>query len=126
MVNNFMGFFDKLIKGDIENEEKKSAKKPSFAKATEGKGRPKKLKTELEPESKPKLEKRPEPLSAEAPTGAKEEKKEKKGPEAEGELAIDVYETKDEVVVETPLAGIDPKDVDISVENEVLTIKYVR
>jgi len=37
--------------------------------------------------------------------------------------AIDVYETKDEVVVETPLAGIDPKDVDISVENEILTIK---
>ncbi|MFA6410246.1 MAG: Hsp20/alpha crystallin family protein [Candidatus Buchananbacteria bacterium] len=37
--------------------------------------------------------------------------------------AIDVYETKDEVVVETPLAGIDPKDVEIAVENEVLTIK---
>ncbi|MFA6215262.1 MAG: Hsp20/alpha crystallin family protein [Patescibacteria group bacterium] len=37
--------------------------------------------------------------------------------------AIDVYETKDDVVVETPLAGIDPKDVDISIENDVLMIK---
>ncbi len=37
--------------------------------------------------------------------------------------AIDVYETKNDVVVETPLAGIDPKDVDISVENDVLTIR---
>jgi HSP20 family protein len=37
--------------------------------------------------------------------------------------ALDVYETKDEVVVETPLAGIDPNDVEISVENDVLTIK---
>jgi len=37
--------------------------------------------------------------------------------------AINVYETKNEVVVETSLAGIDPKDVDISVENDVLTIK---
>ncbi|MFA6254670.1 MAG: Hsp20/alpha crystallin family protein [Patescibacteria group bacterium] len=37
--------------------------------------------------------------------------------------AIDVYETKNDVVVETPLAGIDPKDVEISVENDVLTIK---
>ena len=37
--------------------------------------------------------------------------------------AIDVYETKDEVVVETPLAGIDPKDVEIAVENNILTIK---
>jgi HSP20 family protein len=37
--------------------------------------------------------------------------------------AVDVYETKDEVVVEMPLAGIDPKDVDISVENDVLVLK---
>ncbi|NUM25225.1 MAG: Hsp20/alpha crystallin family protein [Candidatus Buchananbacteria bacterium] len=37
--------------------------------------------------------------------------------------AIDVYETKDNVVVEAPLAGIDPKDVEISIENDVLTIK---
>jgi len=37
--------------------------------------------------------------------------------------AVDVYETKDVVVVETPLAGIDPKDVEIAVENDVLTIK---
>lgn len=37
--------------------------------------------------------------------------------------AIDVYETKDEVVVEAPLAGVDPKDVEINIENDVLTIK---
>jgi len=37
--------------------------------------------------------------------------------------AIDVYETKDSVMVETPLAGIDPKDVEVSVQNGVLTIK---
>lgn len=37
--------------------------------------------------------------------------------------AIDVYETKDEVVVKTPLAGVDPKDIDISIENDILTIK---
>lgn len=37
--------------------------------------------------------------------------------------AIDVYETKDSVMVETPLAGIDPKNVEVSVQNGVLTIK---
>lgn len=37
--------------------------------------------------------------------------------------AIDVYETKDAVVVEAPLAGVDPKDVEISIENDILTIK---
>lgn len=37
--------------------------------------------------------------------------------------AMDVYQTKDSVVVETPLAGVDPKDVNISVQNDVLTIE---
>lgn len=37
--------------------------------------------------------------------------------------AIDMYEDKDSVVVETQLGGIDPNKVDISIENNVLTIK---
>ncbi len=37
--------------------------------------------------------------------------------------AIDVYQDKDNVVVETPLPGIDPEKVDISIENDVLTIQ---
>lgn len=37
--------------------------------------------------------------------------------------AIDIYQDKDSVVVEAPLAGIDPNKVDISIENDILTIK---
>lgn len=37
--------------------------------------------------------------------------------------AVDVYQTDDEVVVKTPLAGIDPKDVEITVENDTLILK---
>lgn len=37
--------------------------------------------------------------------------------------AVDVYQDKDKVFVETQLAGIDPEKVDISIENDVLTIK---
>ena len=37
--------------------------------------------------------------------------------------AMDVYETKDAVIVEAPLAGIDPKDVKVTVENGVLTLQ---
>ncbi|MFA6525006.1 MAG: Hsp20/alpha crystallin family protein [Patescibacteria group bacterium] len=37
--------------------------------------------------------------------------------------AIDVYQTKDSVIVETPLAGVDPEKVNISIENDVLTIE---
>lgn len=37
--------------------------------------------------------------------------------------AIDMYEEKDNVVVEAQLAGVDPKDVDLSIENDMLTLK---
>jgi len=37
--------------------------------------------------------------------------------------AMDVYQTKDGVVVETPLAGMNPADINISVENDVLTVE---
>ncbi len=37
--------------------------------------------------------------------------------------AIDMYEEKDSVVVETQLSGIDPDKVDVTIENDVLSIK---
>jgi HSP20 family protein len=37
--------------------------------------------------------------------------------------AVDMYEDKDNIIVETQLAGIDPSDVTISIENNVLSIK---
>jgi HSP20 family protein len=40
--------------------------------------------------------------------------------------ACDVYEDADEVVIRAALAGVDPKDVEIRVENGVLTLKGER
>jgi len=37
--------------------------------------------------------------------------------------AVDMYEEKDNVIVETQLAGIDPDKVSISIENDVLIVK---
>jgi HSP20 family protein len=37
--------------------------------------------------------------------------------------AIDMYEDKDNIIVETQLGGINPENVDISIENNVLSIK---
>ena len=37
--------------------------------------------------------------------------------------AVDMYEDKNNVIVETQLAGIDPEKVEISIENDVLCIK---
>ncbi len=43
--------------------------------------------------------------------------------EPEGELAVDVYQTEEEIVVQSPIAGIRPESLDIFVENDVLLIK---
>lgn len=37
--------------------------------------------------------------------------------------AVDMYEDKDNIIIETQLGGIDPEKVDISIENNVLSIK---
>ncbi len=40
-----------------------------------------------------------------------------------GELPIDMYQTKDEVVVKAALPGIKPEEVDITITGDILTIK---
>ncbi len=37
--------------------------------------------------------------------------------------AVDVYENGNDVIVETALAGVDPKDVEVTVEGGVLTLR---
>lgn len=36
--------------------------------------------------------------------------------------AVDIYQDKNNVIVETPLAGVKPEDVDIVIENDILRI----
>ena len=42
--------------------------------------------------------------------------------EAEGQLAIDVYQTPDEIIVESTIAGVQGEDIDIDVTSEKVTI----
>jgi len=37
--------------------------------------------------------------------------------------SLDIYQTKDNVIVEAPLAGIKPEDIKITIENDVLTVE---
>jgi len=46
--------------------------------------------------------------------------------EPEGELAIDVYQTDKDIVVQTAVAGVRPEELDISVENDVVSLRGVR
>lgn len=44
-------------------------------------------------------------------------------PFAESTLAVDMYETPDEVVVKASVPGVKPEDIDISITGDILTIK---
>lgn len=46
--------------------------------------------------------------------------------EPEGQLTIDVYQTPKEIVVESAVAGVNPDDLDINVNNDSVTIKGKR
>jgi HSP20 family protein len=44
----------------------------------------------------------------------------------EGQLALDVYQTKDKIVILAPIAGVKLDDMTVSVTDDVLTIKGKR
>lgn len=46
--------------------------------------------------------------------------------EMEGQLAVDVYQTKDNIVVKAPIAGVMPDQIDISVTDDMLTLRGER
>src|SRR3989338_5778510 len=41
----------------------------------------------------------------------------------EGQLSIDVFQTPDSLVVKSTIAGVKPGDIDISINNDMLTIR---
>ncbi len=43
--------------------------------------------------------------------------------EAEGQLAIDIYQTENELVIRSAIAGVKPESVDISFERDIITIR---
>ncbi|MBI4138413.1 MAG: Hsp20/alpha crystallin family protein [Candidatus Wildermuthbacteria bacterium] len=42
--------------------------------------------------------------------------------EPEGELAVDVYQTDKDIVIQSTVAGVKPEDLDITIENDAVTI----
>ena len=44
----------------------------------------------------------------------------------EGQLSIDVYQTPKTIVVKSTIAGVKPEDIDISINNDMLTIRGKR
>ncbi len=46
--------------------------------------------------------------------------------EYEGQLALDVFQDPDSVIVKAPIAGVKPNDLEITITDEVVTIKGTR
>jgi len=52
-----------------------------------------------------------------------EEEKEEDVLSGEGQLMVDVYQTPTEIVIKSTVAGVNPEDIDISIVNDMITIK---
>ena len=54
--------------------------------------------------------------------------KTKRGPSGSptGQLAIDVFETDNDVTIKAPIAGVEPDDLEISITDDVVTIEGER
>ena len=46
--------------------------------------------------------------------------------EYEGQLSIDMYQTKDNVVIKSTIAGVRPEDIDVTIANDMVTIRGER
>ncbi len=44
----------------------------------------------------------------------------------EGQLAVDVYQTKESVVIKAPIAGVDPRNLEVAIAEDVVTIRGER
>jgi HSP20 family protein len=108
-------FFEKLKKGmgiEIPVEEKQP--KEEIKEEPKEEKKIKKAKVEL------KVNK------VEAPKEKKEEKLKEEWLEKEGELAVDMYQTDEELVVQSAIAGVKPEDLNLYLEGDVLFIEGER
>ena len=46
--------------------------------------------------------------------------------ESEGQLTIDVYQTDNDIVIKSTIAGVKPEDFDVSINNDMVTIRGER
>lgn len=63
--------------------------------------------------------------NSDAPEAARSENEEWLS-EYEGELNIDMYQTKDNVIIKSTIAGVKGEDLDITIANDMLTIRGER
>lgn len=43
--------------------------------------------------------------------------------EEEGQLSVDVYQDDDSVIIKSTIAGVEPEDIDVQIDNDMVTIR---
>lgn len=46
--------------------------------------------------------------------------------EEEGQLAVDVFQDKNNIIIKSTIAGVEPEDIDITFDNDMITIRGKR
>ncbi|MBU3922792.1 Hsp20/alpha crystallin family protein [Patescibacteria group bacterium] len=123
-------FFEKLTGAEESPEGPiKGGPKDLAAKPAESKRGPKKT-IKKENISMPRLKKDSEEISLIEPKIEEPETEEKdwleEADSEEGQLTIDVYQTDEEIVIKSTVAGVNPDDIDIDINNDMVTIKGKR
>ena len=136
-------FFEKLTGAEEEEEvptqEEKKPAKSAKPKQADKEPIEKDSLDMPKPKSKKKSMKKPKPVKAikkiepedEELIEEEEEEEEEKDwlEEAEGEegqLTIDVYQTDSDIIIKSTIAGVSPEDIDISITNDMVTIRGKR
>ncbi len=117
--NSAKSFFERLT-GSLKVEESADeetttvkAKRVDFN--SDGERKEKEVSVEVEHE-----EETPAPAAAPAP---EKEQGSWLNEAQEGQLTIDVYQTEDEIVIKSTVAGVKPEDLDIAITNDMVTIR---
>jgi len=123
----------KKLKTELPKEAKVE-KRTKFSSTAKKEKEPPEVKIKkLEIQTKMLEEKKEEEVKEQAekePPKEPKEQKEKKWPSfggaEEGQLAIDVYQTENDLVIQSAIAGVKPENLDISMERDIITIKGSR
>lgn len=130
-------FFEKLTGASSEEEievsktsKEEKPKKKKAKKRTRGKSAPREEDIKKESITMPKAKKTikketEETIEKKEPVEEKDWLKETEEGE-EGQLTIDVYQTESDIVIKSTIAGVNPEDIDISITNDMVTIKGKR
>lgn len=68
----------------------------------------------------------PQPKTKKKPTEKVGPEQETWSPDEEGQLAIDVYQTENDIVIKSTIAGVKSENIDVTITSDMITIKGIR